>query len=127
MMYDENSQKNNINLSNSTGMENPSSKSIYEKANERIEKITEFIFFVSVKVSPIFIMIPYFFTSYFFYFTLDLGKEAFRMPYPLWLVLYLICNDELKLKREFKECSFKIEISLWRHSAAVSCTFLMLI
>ena len=65
-------------------MENPSCKDIYEKANEKIEKLTEFIYFAGVKVSPASTVIPYSIVSYYFYFTSDLEKEAFVLPFPMW-------------------------------------------
>lgn len=64
-------------------MKNPSSQAIYEKANDKIEKLTEFIYFASVNASPLF-LVPYFFMSYFLYSTSDLEKEAFSLPFPLW-------------------------------------------
>ena len=75
---------NNIGVLNSTGMENPLCEVIYEKANEKIEKLTEFIYFAGVKVSPASTVIPYSIVSYYFYFTSDLEKDAFSLPFPMW-------------------------------------------
>ena len=75
---------NNTGVLNSTGMENPLCKVIYEKANEKIEKLSEIIYFAGVKVSPASTVVPYACVSYFLYFTSDLGEDAFIVPFPMW-------------------------------------------
>lgn len=77
-------QTTNIDVLISTGIENPPSKAIFEKANKKIEKLTEFIFVGSSKASPLCIMIPYFTMSYLLFFTSDLEKKAFRLPFSFW-------------------------------------------
>lgn len=66
------------------GVENPVSKIIYEQTNEKFEKWTKIIYFVCMKVTLPGCMAPNFFISYYNYFATDLGREAFRLPYPEW-------------------------------------------
>lgn len=66
------------------GQANPTSKRIYDEANEIIEKCTKIMYFISVKVSWPGVVIPIAIYSFYNYFTTDLGFDAFRMPFAEW-------------------------------------------
>lgn len=63
---------------------NPSSRLLYEKTNRRAEKWSEIIFILMAKVTPIAWLSPRVIISFFFYFTTDMGNEAFELPSPMW-------------------------------------------
>lgn len=66
------------------GMENPASKKIHEETYENIDKCTRYLYYFCVKITVPGVMIPQMITSYLNYFTTDMGKEAFKLPYPEW-------------------------------------------
>lgn len=39
---------------------------------------------VTIKVSPLTVFLPKLITSYFAYFMMDLGEDAFELPNPMW-------------------------------------------
>lgn len=66
------------------GVENPASEKSFDQINEKFEKCTRIIHFLCIKVSFPAGMIPNFVISYFNYFKMEMGEEAFRLPYPEW-------------------------------------------
>lgn len=69
---------------NVLGSENPSSKQIYEKMIEKIEKRTEILHFALINVSLPGILLPNLIVSFFIYFTTNFSNDAFRLTYPTW-------------------------------------------
>lgn len=57
---------------------------MYEKTNRQIENLTEIIFFVIVRVTPICLVLLKCITSLFVYFTTDLKNNALELPLPMW-------------------------------------------
>lgn len=57
---------------------------MYEKTNRQIEKSTEIITFVLVKLLPGFWISMKVIVSYFMYFTTDLRNDAFELPIEMW-------------------------------------------
>lgn len=60
---------------------------MFNDANEKIEKITQIIHKAIVNVSILLGFLPIAAYSYFVYFTTDSGKDAFRLPMNLKLVI----------------------------------------
>lgn len=75
---------------NSIGSKNSSAEAVYQESNEKIEKLTETISSAYEKFTPICIFIPYVSVSYIQYFTSDLGRKAFRLPFTLWWVQQIL-------------------------------------
>lgn len=73
-----------------TGMVNPDWKFKYENLNEKIEKWSNILYSVFIKVSVPGLLLPNFILSYYSYFSTDLGSEAFGLPYPFWYDLNAI-------------------------------------
>lgn len=69
---------------NNTGLENPSTELIYEKMNEKIEKLADMINFAMIIVTLLGMMMPNLIISYFMYFTTDLSSDAFHLAFPIW-------------------------------------------
>lgn len=66
-------------------MEYSASKAIIiGKANQQVERWSEIIFFVAVKVAPLCGTLSRLAGSFYFYFTTDLDREAFELPVPMW-------------------------------------------
>lgn len=64
---------------------NATSKLIYTKTSEKIEKIAAMFNFALVKMTPACETIPIFIASSVTYFTTDLGTDAFVLPFPtMW-------------------------------------------
>lgn len=59
-------------------------KAIFNKINPLIEKLSEIIFFVMTKFTPVTVSMPSSIYIYFIYFTTDLGTTVFELPTPLW-------------------------------------------
>ena len=57
---------------------------IYEIVNQRIEEFSKIVYFGMIKMSPIGFVVPKFLGYMFIYFTTDLGKEALKLPLPMW-------------------------------------------
>lgn len=69
---------------NILGSKNPSTKQLYDNTNRKVEKWSEFIFLVMVKVTPIAWLLPKVIISLFLYLTTDLGNNALELPSPMW-------------------------------------------
>lgn len=74
----------NMFKTNISGMENPTLDALFQETNRLAEKWSEIICFLAIKVIPRFGCIPMVITSFFFYFTTDLGSESFILPVPMW-------------------------------------------
>lgn len=66
------------------GSENPTSKEIYVKMSQLIEKCSKIGFFVMGKLTPVCWIIPKAVICYFDYFTTDLGSEVWELPVFFW-------------------------------------------
>lgn len=62
---------------------NPKSIMIYKNANAFAEKWTNTVYVAMVLTIP-FVSLPYMFASYYLYYTTDLGREAFVLPFIAW-------------------------------------------
>lgn len=65
-------------------MKYPDSKKVFDEANETTEKWSKVITFVARNVAPLCGVLSRAAPSYFFYFTTDLGNEAFALPVKMW-------------------------------------------
>lgn len=65
-------------------IERQSSIEIYADTNRIVEKWCVTIHFYAARVIPHCIIWLSVATSFLFYFTTDLGNEAFQLPYPTW-------------------------------------------
>lgn len=65
-------------------VERQQASKIYTETNRIVEKWSVTIHFYTVRVVPHFIIWLSILTSYLFYFTTELGNEAFQLPYPTW-------------------------------------------
>lgn len=68
------------------GLQNPKSKSIYDKNDENVQKLLRFLNVVVVIVSPIALTAPIYIASFIKYHFTDLGNDAFVFPFPMWWV-----------------------------------------
>lgn len=65
-------------------LECPKSKRKYEKTNRNMEKWSEIVYFLTVKVTVVCLIGPRFVVSFFVYFTTNLGADAFELPILTW-------------------------------------------
>lgn len=56
-------------------------QSIYNKLNEKIEQFSKSIYFIFVHCTFFGIVMPNFLTTFFVYFTTNLGSDAFQLPF----------------------------------------------
>lgn len=66
------------------GLQYPELKTMYEKTNRLVERISKVIVFVYATVLRPLIIFPAALRSYLIYFTTDLGADAFILPVPMW-------------------------------------------
>lgn len=66
------------------GLKSPTSKSIYMEANIFVEKWSSIIYVLFTKASVPIMILPLLILSYFLYFTTDLGRNAFQLPFVIW-------------------------------------------
>lgn len=71
----------------SLGLSNPVLKSLYEEANELVEKWHGIVNSAFIKVTLPCISLPYFMGSFILYYYTDLGKDAFHLPFIAWWFL----------------------------------------
>ena len=67
-----------------TGLKYPASKVMHEEANDFVEKLSEIICFIMIKLGVPTFILPKVIYSFFVYFTTDAGGDAFELPYPVW-------------------------------------------
>lgn len=67
-----------------SGSKNPSSKAIYVKVVNQVEKLRRFIHFAFLKVTLPCIVLPKNIFCFYIYFTTDAGNDAFELPLPIW-------------------------------------------
>lgn len=60
------------------------SDSSFSQTNEQIERLSEIIFTVSVKVILQLMMLPKIFVSFAVYLITNAGSDAFQLPFPMW-------------------------------------------
>lgn len=68
------------------GLENSASEAIYIKTNQFVENLSDIVYTAVVQISPLIWVMPKCLGSLLFYFTTDLGNDAFESPLPLWYV-----------------------------------------
>lgn len=68
------------------GSINDGKRVIYEKACKFVEKLSSYIYIGYVKIVLPFTTAPYLVSSYFNYYTTNLGKDAFSLPFVMWYV-----------------------------------------
>lgn len=56
-------------------------QTIYKKSIEKIEKFSKQFYFIYAQCSPIGVVLPSFLMSFFLYFTTDLGRDSFQLPF----------------------------------------------
>lgn len=66
------------------GFKYPALRVLYEEANQRAESICKIIMFVGIYMGPPAAILPIAVHSYFKYFTMDLGPDAFELSILLW-------------------------------------------
>lgn len=57
---------------------------MYEKTVRLVEKWSEIIYFIVMRVLLPALMIPKFIISFIGYFAMDMGGDAFELPFPVW-------------------------------------------
>lgn len=62
-------------------MNNPVSRTIYQKMNKKLEKFNKTFHFIFVKLSLLSLTVPAFILSYLVYFTTGIGKDAFKLVF----------------------------------------------
>lgn len=67
-----------------SGLKYPASAENYVEINEQVEKWTKIIHFVYLKVNLHMIVIPKAILSFYLYFSMDAGRDAFELPYAVW-------------------------------------------
>lgn len=68
------------------GSINGEKREIYEKASQFIEILSNYMYIGYVKVVFPLSTVPYLIMSYFNYYTTELGKDAFILPFVMWYV-----------------------------------------
>lgn len=69
---------------NISGMEYPTPEALFQETNQLVEKWSEIMCFLATIVIPTFVCFSMVMLSFFFYFTTDLGSDAFELPVPMW-------------------------------------------
>lgn len=72
-------------------MRNPQSKHIYYEMSDRIEAVSDIVYFVLVKMTMPGVVLPSYLITIFNYFILDLKDESFFLPFSLEYV-YSYCS-----------------------------------
>lgn len=62
----------------------PESKALFSKTNQQVERLSEFIFMLTVKLTPQLVILPKFIVSFGNYFFTDSRSDSFQLPIPLW-------------------------------------------
>lgn len=65
-----------------SGQKYPEAKRMYVKTNHQIEKWCNIIYTITIKLFVPILLLPKFIASFFFYFTTELGGDAFELPFP---------------------------------------------
>lgn len=73
--------KNNI---FSGSIRTPASRAVIQRTIQRVEKISEIIYFVAINFGVPGVILPKALKSFFTYFTTDSGSDAFELPYVMW-------------------------------------------
>lgn len=71
-----------LDMSVCLGLVHPTSKRIYTKPDQQLEKLNGILQLVIVKVIPFSVVIPKYLTCFLMYFITDLGNDAFEIPLP---------------------------------------------
>lgn len=65
-------------------MKSTAAQEKHEKTADFVEKLTEIVYFVEVKLAVPFAILPRVIISYFNYFTMYAGDDTFQLPYAAW-------------------------------------------
>lgn len=87
-------------ISQILGSTNAVKTTIYKKACTLVEKSSNYIYTGLVKIACPMTIIPYILWSYFMYYTTDLGRDAFTLPFVLWYVYTIDCDEQKLTKRK---------------------------
>lgn len=66
------------------GLKYAASEKRFTKINRQVEKMSEIVYFIMVKISVPAILGPKAIHSYYTHFSTDLGADAFESPLPMW-------------------------------------------
>lgn len=66
------------------GSKNPTSKCQFGRTAQKIEKATEIVEFVFLKIIVPCLTLPRLISSFLVYLITDLGNDAFVLPIPIW-------------------------------------------
>lgn len=67
-----------------SGQNDPKSMALFSKTNQQVERFSEIIYMLGMKVILQCVMLPKIIVSYAIYFITDSGSDAFQLPIPLW-------------------------------------------
>lgn len=67
-----------------SGLENPSTRAIYGKANEKANNLADWYYIVLMKITTPGCVVPSCVVTIFFYFTSDTKSEIYNLPFPVW-------------------------------------------
>lgn len=84
------SELSNCKNSNFSGMKTPAQRSMYEEPNRVAEKWSKLGFIGFAIITPIMFVFPKAIFVYFIYYTTDAGRDAFDLPFLMWLVVHWI-------------------------------------
>lgn len=68
------------------GLENPISKAIYGNFNNTMEKLTNVLNYISIKIVYPMISVPVLFVYFYRYVFMDLGRDSFQLLFRYWCV-----------------------------------------
>lgn len=68
----------------SIGCKYPESKVFFLKTNRQVERLSEIIFMVMIKIAVHLLMLPKCIASFCDYFMTDAGRDSFILPFPMW-------------------------------------------
>lgn len=84
------SELSNCKNSNFSGMKTPTQRSMYEEPNRVAEKWSKLGYIGFAIITPIMFVFPKAILVYFIYYTTDAGRDAFDLPFLMWLVVHRI-------------------------------------
>lgn len=97
------------------GLKFGSSKAIYANTNQSVEKVSDILYVVFIKVLLPSVIWPKFVISFVKYFATDLGGDAFDLPLPWW---WVFSDESPQFLESHKCCPLFIENSIFFSSNA---------
>lgn len=71
------------------------SQSIFKEANQRVEKLSNIVFFLMVKITPGVVFLPSFIYSFIIYFAIDSENDPFTLPISFWWAIIIIFYEDV--------------------------------